>query len=876
MRYNQYFRMMVVLLVFCGSLSINVSAETVSEVQVRKAAETFITKQYPAIGSVSIHTSSAVGSSYMSVAEVRPWTAGDKGTTIGYVVDLQPSGYILMRLDDNVSPIKLYSDKGFFTNLPPVFLDVMAMELGGELKLLSQQQSISTVQVNKFKSEWNNLISPSPLTAMAFGDNTTLALPGPLLTTTWNQDSPYNYYAPSASGGPGGRAYAGCVATAMSQILRFHEMPVAIASDFTYIDSTGVCQGSHSASDVGLSDYDWGNMPNSVYAGSLLVQQQAVAKLMYHCGVTVRMDYEATGSGAYSESVPVAFRTYYNYNCGDVEYRSNFSDSQWYSKIAADIAEGRPLYYGFVNDANGGHAVVCDGAKNGDEIHINFGWGGVDNAWYNMDNLNGFNNYQEAVFGIQPDFKITTETMPDGVVLEPYSKQLEATNGVPPYTWSVPDKYYEQDESNSFSVVGSAQGWSEDDGIWQLDLPFSFPFFGQQYSNCWVDSNGKINFDSTNSNYVATEAGLISSAMIAVLWDDLRTDNGYDIYVDSGSDKITVRWHARYFNEGAPVNIAATLYKSGAVRLSYGSGNIAGGIIGVSSGDGEKYFISRYSASGSMDNAGDIIIQYGAVFPAGLELSGSGLIFGTPMEVGTNLVRVMATDTNGARASKSLTIVIGPNQNDKPIIDYTVPAESGFSVPENSSAEFRVIAHDPEGSNLTYRWVWNDIEVPGNQELCTITNTGSVGTRQLVCCVADDVWTNNIFAEWDVTVLADTDSDSIPDQWELQWFTNLTILSEMGDYDNDGLLDGDERIAGTCPTNQQSLLAVTGLESDALLPFTFQWNSVSGRFYSVYSTVGLMSSWSNTGFIVEGDGTAKSYTNNVADGKFFRIDVELK
>ena len=589
-QYNRYFTMIMVVLAFCGLLNLNVSAKTVSEEQARKAAETFVTVRYPATVATSINTISAIGSSHIAVAEVRPWLAGSKGTLIAYIVDLQPSGYILMRLDDNVAPIKLYSDRGAFTNLPPAFLEVMAAELSGELALLNQQQAVNTIQVNEFTSEWNNLISPNPLSATASGDNSVLALPGPLLTTAWNQDSPYNYYAPSASGGPGGKAWAGCVAVALSQILRFHEMPVAISSDYTYTDSHGTCQGTHSASDVGLSDYDWANMPNTVHTGSPIAQQQEIAKLMYHCGVTVRMDYEASGSGAYDSSVKNALRTSFAYECSDVTLRQGFSDGQWYDKVSLDIANNRPLYYGFSHATLGGHAVVCDGARNGNEIHLNFGWGGADNAWYNMDNLNGFNNYQAAIFEIEPNFKIITEVLADGVELEPYSQQLEATNGVQPYVWSVPDRYYEQVESNSFSAVGSAQGWNEDDGIWRLDLPFGFPFFGQQYSNCWVDSNGKINFDSTNCSYVASETGLVSSAMIAVLWDDLRTDNGYDIYVESSAEEVTIRWHARYFNEGAPVNIAATIYKDGSVRLLYGTGNILGGIIGVSSGDGEKYF----------------------------------------------------------------------------------------------------------------------------------------------------------------------------------------------------------------------------------------------------------------------------------------------
>lgn len=875
MKYK-YLRLIIVGLALCWLLPLRVNSRPVSLKEARIAAETFISMRYPATGTMAINTTSAMGVSALAVSDIQPWNAGRSDSMLAYVVDLEPSGYIVMRLDDELSPVKLYSNSGAFTNLPPAFLDVMKYELAGELAVLvKQQQGFNASQVSEFKTKWNNLLSPSALSIESVGGNNTLALPGPLLTTTWNQDSPYNYYAPAASGGPDGKAYAGCVATAVSQILRFHEMPVAISGNYTYSDNAGNCQGTYSASDVGLGDYDWLNMPNAIFSSSPIAQQRAVAKLIYHCAVTVRMNFEADGSGAYSALVTNALQTSFEYITSDLKFRSDFSDADWYNKISDDIAGNRPIYYAFASNANGsgGHAVVCDGAQNGNELHINFGWGGYDNAWYNMDNLNGYNYYHEAIFGIEPNFFITTETMPDGVELEPYSKQMEATNGIAPYTWSIPDRYYEKFESNTFDNVGVAQGWSADDGVWQLDLPFGFPFFGQQYSNCWVDSNGKINFGISNSNYVATETGLVASAAIAVLWDDLRTDNGYDIYVESTATSIMIRWHARYFNEGAPVNIAATLYKDGAIRLSYGNGDIIGGVIGISSGDGTRYLISGKSESGSMGNYDDILIRYGGVFPSGLELSADGLVSGVPTKAGTNLVTFMAEDINGIRATKTLTLVVKENSNQRPVIDYAVPSSGSFAVPEKSDKMFRVVAYDPEGSNLVYQWIWDGIDVGEVNASCLITNTGVVGTRNLKCYVSDGFWTNQVFTQWDVVVVQDSDYDSIPDDWELNWGTNLVTLKRDGDYDGDGLLDGEERIAGTSPTNKSSVLALIELSGG-----TFEWQTVTGRLYTVYAKPDMMLSWSNTGYIVEGDGSQQSYSNNMfgVERGFLKVGVELK
>jgi hypothetical protein len=155
-----------------------------------------------------------------------------------------------------------------------------------------------------------------------------------------------------------------------------------------------------------MGAYDWADMPISISTTSPLAQQQAVGQLMYHAAVALSSDFEASGTSADPSDIPYVLQTYFNHTSGGLESRSGYSDSQWYAKIAADIDANKPVFYAMWQaDGSEGHAVVCDGYQNGDEIHLNLGWSGSGNAWYNLDSVSasGYTwTIHDAVFGITP------------------------------------------------------------------------------------------------------------------------------------------------------------------------------------------------------------------------------------------------------------------------------------------------------------------------------------------------------------------------------------------------------------------------------------------------------------------------------------------
>ena len=239
----------------------------------------------------------------------------------------------------------------------------------------------------------------------------------PLLTTTWDQSPYYNNMCPTNSDG---RAVVGCVATAMAQVMKYWNSPTSGTGSHSYY-----CSGFGTLSaNFGNTTYDWSNMPNALSASSSSTQINAVATLMYHCGVAVEMEYGVNGSGAYTPeyytgcpSAEHALKTYFGYSTSLSSYfRDNYNLSTWTSALATELNAGRPVIYSG-SDTSGGHCFVCDGYQlNGSsyQFHFNWGWSGYCDGYYAIDALNPsaggtggnstytFNLNQTMIIGIQP------------------------------------------------------------------------------------------------------------------------------------------------------------------------------------------------------------------------------------------------------------------------------------------------------------------------------------------------------------------------------------------------------------------------------------------------------------------------------------------
>lgn len=234
---------------------------------------------------------------------------------------------------------------------------------------------------------------------------------------------------------------------------------------------------------------------------------------------------------------------------------------------------------------------------------------------------------------------ISTSSLPAGLVDEPYGPlALEALGGDLPLVWSVLDVYGEEElGANLYAATGTARGWIGGNTVYDYTLPFAFPFYGQYYTQVKVAVDGWINFGAyVGSTYNNSTELLSYNARIAVLWDNLRTDQpGNDIFVDETvPGEVTVRWVAVTHTGLYPCEFSATLCDDGRIRLHYGPGNTnLTPTIGVSAGDQANYTLSAYDNAATLTDADSVEFDQSRL-PPGMMLSPAGVLSGTPTEVG--------------------------------------------------------------------------------------------------------------------------------------------------------------------------------------------------------------------------------------------------
>ena len=310
----------------------------------------------------------------------------DRGEACFYVFNAGTEGFVIVSADDRFRPIVGYSDEGTFAT------ENMSPELCFYLdKIIEARTSRNAVMIDNTAEEWQSVMTTGRLLSRNGGRGVDY-----ICTTKWNQDWPYNMYAPEASGGSGGHCYAGCVATAMSQVMKRWNHPTQGTGSHSYY-----CQGyGQQSANFGQTTYHWELMPDRLGNASQ-EQIEAVALFMYHCGVAVDMNFSPSGSGANSWDVPYAIRQYFSYtNQASLKGRDEYSLTNWQNMLKESFDIGWPVYYsGFSN--SGGHAFVCDGYDDNDLFHFNWGWGGSSDGWFVIDEID-YAGWAQAVFNYVP------------------------------------------------------------------------------------------------------------------------------------------------------------------------------------------------------------------------------------------------------------------------------------------------------------------------------------------------------------------------------------------------------------------------------------------------------------------------------------------
>lgn len=412
-------------------------------------------------------------SDYNSISTKIASTKEINNVVIYYIVDINSSAHVIVAGDNNSYPILAYSMNNNYVseNQPEQYISWMQnYALQMEQIIQNNLQADNTI-IDTWKFYSSQQINSSPLLAVS-----------PLLSTTWDQDTYYNTNCPSASSGPGGHVYAGCVATAMSQVMKFWNYPTQGSGSHSY--SHTVANGYSNnygtlSANFGTTTYGWSNMPNSLSSSSTATQKAAVAQLIYHCGVSVDMDYDVSGSAASTADCEYALKTYFNYNSSaDYKSKSSYTTSSWNTLIKNDIDNGYPIIYRGDGTA-GGHSFVLDGYQgtSNNHYHFNWGWSGYQNGYFYLTSLNpgtySFTSNQAGIFQIHPPsasslnctgaYSLTSGTAYNGTTIGGNSN-VSAYSGVPA-SWNEtgPEKVHTISISGTTSLTATLTNLGSND-----------------------------------------------------------------------------------------------------------------------------------------------------------------------------------------------------------------------------------------------------------------------------------------------------------------------------------------------------------------------------------------------------------------------------
>jgi hypothetical protein len=339
-----------------------------------------------------------------------------------YLFKTNDKGFVLVAGDDQAVPVLGYSSGSVLDeNNLPVNLLKWVEEYKKQIRYLRTLPELKSAEP---LDAWKRLEQGLPLAKAS------AQAVSPLLTTTWNQAPYYNELCPQEYWFSE-KAVTGCVATAMAQVMKFHNYPEIGAGIHTYYHSNNTVTYGNLTANFGATTYDWANMPNALGANSSTKQVNAVATLMLHCGVGVDMDYSPESSGAWvleedAENGPCAeyaLKEFFGYDKNSVKgvVREGKTKAQWITLLKEELDTRRPILFAGVGDG-GGHAFVADGYDNNDFFHMNWGWGGVADGYYSVDAFNpgslgtgagsgGYNSYQQVVIGIKPPGTTSSEEM---------------------------------------------------------------------------------------------------------------------------------------------------------------------------------------------------------------------------------------------------------------------------------------------------------------------------------------------------------------------------------------------------------------------------------------------------------------------------------
>jgi hypothetical protein len=344
-----------------------------------------------------------LGSDIQSVQTFR-----DKsGVPLYHVVNLKPSGFVIVPADDQLEPIIAFVSQGHFDPSDKNPLGALvSRDLPNRVAYARKHANVSSPAGLKNRGKWQLFKKtaaggPQPL-GIGSGTIDDLRV-APFIQTLWNQSTTdnttngpacYNFFTPPFAAGSPSNYVCGCVATAMAQLMYYYQYPsVGVGTPSFTITLTTPIGGTQEISkslrggDGYGGPYQWSNMPLDPSSGASLIQREAIGALTYDAGVAVNMQYTPSASGALMTSAEAALKGTFKYSNVVMDEGTTLNVGVNLTGMINPNLDARlPVVFGIDNPA-GGHCILCDGygySLATPYYHVNMGWGGDDNAWYDL------------------------------------------------------------------------------------------------------------------------------------------------------------------------------------------------------------------------------------------------------------------------------------------------------------------------------------------------------------------------------------------------------------------------------------------------------------------------------------------------------------
>ena len=396
---------LLVFLALCGLLALSAQAAPITMEQAQQEAAAFLQQKRQAGRALKV---AARASKAMTAAGV---SNSDAAYYVFNIGDNQ--GFVIVSGDDRTNPILGYSDQGHFDEA----------KAPANLKAWLAEYALQITQLNGLAPAQLDRALAARRVERAVDTRNSIA---PMVTTKWNQADPYWAKCPEfmsldeQGDTVGEMTYVGCVAVSMSQVMKYHNWPektTKLIPSYTYsIPNGDYTWSSIEMEELPVTTFDWAHMKDSYNGSEDATQIDAVSTLMYYAGAAVKSQYNLSSTGAYTDDIPKGLTEYFAYdkNTIQIKFRTDFTQEAWDNMVYQELAAGRPLIYNGTAGTSG-HSFVCDGYECGNYFHINWGWGGMGNGYFQLAVLNpresgiggsssseGYNMKQNIIIGIQP------------------------------------------------------------------------------------------------------------------------------------------------------------------------------------------------------------------------------------------------------------------------------------------------------------------------------------------------------------------------------------------------------------------------------------------------------------------------------------------